>query len=140
MYDHTVQLAGWMYEEGVRPGDLVALYLLNSAEFIMLLFATFAIGASAATINYNLEGQALLHCLSVCNTKLLVGDSDSACQKRLSESRDKITASGTKIVILDEAFKQRIGSKPVILPDEKLRRGVQPGFPYVLVSYQVYEN
>lgn len=134
MYDRTLQLAQWMLDEGIRPGDLVALYLHNSAEFIMLLFATFAIGAGPATLNYNLEGQALMHCLSVCNSKLLVVDPDSTCQSRINESRDKIEAGGTKIVTLDGDFKGKISSRPVVLPEDKLRRGVKPGFPYVLVS------
>lgn len=134
MYNHTLQLAQWMLEEGIKPGDLVALYLHNSAEFLMLLFATWAIGAGTATVNYNLEGGPLLHCLSVCNTKLLIVDADPACQKRIGESKDKIEGTGTKIVTLDPAFKQSISSRPATLPDDNLRRGVKPGFPFVLVG------
>ena len=91
MYDHTLQLAQWMLDEGIRPGNLVAFYLHNSAHFLMLLYATWAIGASAATINYNLEGQPLMHCLSVTKSKLIIVDSDSGCQQRINESRDKYT-------------------------------------------------
>jgi len=133
MYDHAIQLAQWMYEEGVRPGDLVAFYLVNSAEFLMLVFATFAIGAAPSLINYNLEGKALLHCISVSNSKLLIADPDKACQQRIEGSRDKIEAGGTKIVTLSEDFKRQRRAMPVVPPDDALRRGVKPGFPYLLV-------
>lgn len=41
------------------------MYLHNSAEFCIIFFALHCIGAFPALINYNLEGQALLHCLKV---------------------------------------------------------------------------
>lgn len=50
-----------MIEEGIKPGDLVAMYLHNSAEFLVIFFATMVIGAGPALINYNLEGKALMH-------------------------------------------------------------------------------
>lgn len=139
MYNHSVQLANWMLEQGIQPGDLVALYLTNSAEFIMLLYATFAIGASAATINYNLEGKALMHCLAVAQTKLLIIDQDAGCQKRIGGSREEIAATGTAIVTFNEVLKEQIMARPVVLPDDSFRKGVKPEFPFVLVCiYPTY--
>ena len=140
-HDHTAQLAQWMVEEGIRPGDLVALYLHNSAEFAMLMFACHCIGAAPAMINYNLENEALLHCLNVAQSRLLIVDTDEACQRRINDSRKGIEDAGTKIVTLDDRFKQSIRSRPLIVPDDELRKNMKPEFPYALVrSFSVVRN
>lgn len=133
LHDHTVQLAQWMLDEGIRPGDLVALYLHNSAELLMLMFATLCIGAGPAMINYNLEGKALMHCLSVCETKLMIVDQDLACQQRINGSKDEIERAGTKIVTLDESLKRKLRSRAIIVPEDKWRKGMKPNFPYALI-------
>lgn len=122
-----------MLEQGVKPGDLVAMYLHNSAEFVMIMFATLCIGAGPAFINYNLEGKALLHCLSVCQSNLLIIDNDEGCQHRINDVRGEIEGSGTKIVLHDQAFKREIASKPVVVPGNELRSGMKPEFPYCLI-------
>ena len=66
-----------------RPGELVAMYLINSPEFLLIWMAMMAIGCAPAFINYNLEGNALIHCLKVCETKIILCDDDAACRKRI---------------------------------------------------------
>ncbi|KAK5073675.1 hypothetical protein LTS08_002227 [Lithohypha guttulata] len=132
-HDQTVQYAQWLLEQGVRPGDLVAMYLLNSADFLMIMFATLCIGAGPAFINYNLEGKALMHCLAVCETKILIADSDDGCQKRLNGSRGEIESTGTRIVTLDDPLKQKIKSGPVVVPEDKYRNGMKGDHPYCLI-------
>ena len=122
-----------MLDEGIRPGDLVAMYLHNSAEFLMIMFATLCIGAGPAMINYNLEGKALMHCLGVCQSKLLIVDEDSGCQQRINNSRAEIEAMGTRTVTLDAPFKRNISSRPVTVPEDKWRKGMKPEFPYALI-------
>ncbi|KAK5115950.1 hypothetical protein LTR62_000406 [Meristemomyces frigidus] len=133
VHDQTVRYAQWMLDEGIKPGDLVAMYLHNSAEFIFIMFATLTIGAGPAFINYNLEGKALMHCLAVCETKLLIVDEDADCQNRIEGSRQDIERAGSKIVILDSALKQEISSRAVVVPDDSLRSGMRPEFPYCLI-------
>lgn len=122
-----------MLEQGVRPGDLVAMYLLNSADFLMIMFATLCIGAGPAFINYNLEGKALMHCLAVCETKLLIADDDSGCQQRLNGSRPEIESAGTRIVTLDSTLKKSIKAQPAIVPEDKYRSGMKGDHPYCLI-------
>lgn len=133
MYDQTVRYAQWLLDEGICPGDLVAFYLMNSPEFMMLWFATLCIGAAPAFLNYNLEGNALLHCLKVCETKLVIVDDDSACQARIEGSRKHIEASGAKIALLDSTLKTQISARPAVCPGDEYRRGVQGNFPYALI-------
>ena len=126
-------MAQWMLDEGVRPGDMVSIYLFNSAEFLMIMFATLCIGAGTAMINYNLEGKALMHCLAVAESKLLIVDTDAGCQKRIEGSRGDIEGAGTKIVNLDGTWKQAVRSKPVIEPGDELRNGMKGAWPYALI-------
>ncbi|KAK3712083.1 hypothetical protein LTR37_009174 [Vermiconidia calcicola] len=122
-----------MLDEGIRPGDLVAMYLHNSAEFLMIMFATLAIGAGPALINYNLEGKALMHCLAVADSKLLIVDQDEDCQRRINGSREDIEGAGAKIVTLDEELKKKIRSRPVVIPPDELRNGMKGNWAYALI-------
>lgn len=122
---------------GICPGDLVAMYLTNSAEFIMIMFATLCIGAGPAFINYNLEGKALMHCLKVCETKLLIVDADPRCQQRIEGSRQEIESKNTKIVVLDESLKEEISARPVEVPKDELRKGMKGQWPYCLIYTRV---
>lgn len=122
-----------MLEQGVRPGDMVAMYLYNSADFLMIFFAAHCIGAAPALINYNLEGKPLMHCLAVCQTKLLIADPDQGCQQRLDRSRQEIQNAGTQIETLTSELKQEIKSRPVRVPEDKYRKGIKGDHPYALI-------
>jgi len=132
-HDQTAQYAQWLIDQGIKPGDLVGMYLHNSAEFLMIMFATLCMGAAPAFINYNLEGKALMHCLAVCETRLLIVDPDNACQRRIEGSRQQIEALGARIVTLDTALKAEIKSRPVVVPEDRWRSGMKGDFPYCLI-------
>jgi acyl-coenzyme A synthetase/AMP-(fatty) acid ligase len=133
LYEESIRYAQWMLEQGVKPGELVGMYMTNSPQFMFVWFACAAIGAAPAFINYNLEGKALMHCLDVCQTRLLIVDEDAGCQKRISQSRSEIEARGTKIAVLDSALKQEIAARPVVRPGDELRKGTKGSFPYCLI-------
>jgi acyl-coenzyme A synthetase/AMP-(fatty) acid ligase len=96
-------------------------------------YACAAIGAAPAFINFNLEGKALMHCLDVCQTRVLIVDEDAGCQQRISQSRSEIEARGTKIAVLDSALKQEIAAKPIVRPGDELRKGTKGSFPFCLI-------
>jgi acyl-CoA synthetase (AMP-forming)/AMP-acid ligase II len=54
------------------------------------LLAIWALGTAPAMINYNLTGDALVHCLKISNSKVLVVDEDADCRQRVEECRDRI--------------------------------------------------
>lgn len=128
-----MQYANWLLEQGIRPGELVGMYLTNSPEFMMIWFATLCIGAAPAFLNYNLEGKALLHCLEVCETKLIIVDEDAACQRRIESSRSVIEGKGTRIAVLDAALKAEVSSKSKVCPEDSYRDGTPGSFPYSLI-------
>src|SRR5271169_6896151 len=48
-------LARWFLDQGLRPGDRVALHWSNSIEVVQLFFALFKAGLIAVTINVRLK-------------------------------------------------------------------------------------
>ena len=91
-----------------------------------------SIGCAPAFINYNLEGQALVHCLKVADSKLIIADDDAACRKRIEGSREEVEKT-SRIVFLDDALQQEISATPANLPEDKYRDGVEPGFPFCII-------
>lgn len=107
--------------------------MLNSPEFLFLWYGMHCIGAAPAFLNYNLEGKALLHCLSVCETKLVVVDQDPGCQKRIEDSKAQIEAGGARIVVLDSLLKTEIAMRPVVVPGDEYRNGTKGSWPFALI-------
>ena len=51
------QVAHWLTEAGVSPGDRVALFMKNGPDFLVTLFGIWWAGAAAVPINAKLHGQ-----------------------------------------------------------------------------------
>lgn len=133
-YDNACRYANFMLELGVQPRDYVAFYLTNHAEFLFAFLATFAIGTSAAFQNSNLAGDALIHCLKLSGSKILLVDEDSECISRIEDVRDRIEGeAGMKIVIVDAKMKQHIASLPATRPDNSYRDKTLPSDPFALI-------
>ena len=58
----------------VKKGDIIALDFMNSDDYVFLTFGLWAIGAKPAFINYNLTGNALVHCVKAAMVRLLIVD------------------------------------------------------------------
>ncbi|KAM3418909.1 hypothetical protein BST61_g4868 [Cercospora zeina] len=132
-YDSVHRYAHFLLDQGVRPGDLVGSYLINSPDFIHNLLAIWAVGASSAMINYNLAGDGLIHCLKIANSKILIVDSDEGCQQRIHEVREKLDELGIRIVVLDEETQRSIEAREPRRPDDSYRDGVTPASPLFLL-------
>ena len=75
VYDAALRYGSWLRERhGVKAGDVVAMDMVNSQNFVFMWFGLWAIGAKPAFINYNLTGTPLAHCLKVAGTKLCIVD------------------------------------------------------------------
>ncbi|KAK0721104.1 hypothetical protein B0H67DRAFT_578144 [Lasiosphaeris hirsuta] len=74
-YDAVLRYGSWLREmHGVREGDVVALDFTNSAAFVFLWFALWAVGATPAFINHNLTGAPLTHSLRASAATLAIVD------------------------------------------------------------------
>ena len=113
---------------------------MNSAEFLIIWLALLSIGCSPAFLNYNLEGVALLHCLDVCETQLIIADDDAGCRARIEGSREVIEKKkGMKVVFLDDELRREIAATKAIMPGDKYRAGVTGESPCCLI-YTRYVN
>ena len=121
-----------MLSKGVQPGELVAMYLTNKPEFMVVWLAALCIGCAPAFINYHLEGKGLHHCLDVCASKLLFVDEEPACRARIEYSRETIERSGTKIFFFDDLLKREIKTADKSVPGDEYRNDVKPEFPICL--------
>jgi acyl-coenzyme A synthetase/AMP-(fatty) acid ligase len=122
-----------MLQAGVQPGKLVAMYMMNRPEFLFTHLGSWAIGSAPAWINYNLAGDALVHCLKVAEAKVLVVDEDDECRKRIEEVRDRLEGElGMTIVVLDQAQKGEISRLEPKRPGDELRVGAKGKFPLFL--------
>ncbi|KAK3671484.1 hypothetical protein LTR78_008583 [Recurvomyces mirabilis] len=133
VYENVCRWAGFLQEVGVRPGELMSCYLVNSPEFMFNLLGCWGVGSAPAMINYNLAGDGLVHCLQVAGGKVLVVDADAGCVERIEAVRSRIEKElGMRIIILDEAIKAAIYARDPVRPPNSFRDGVTGTFPIFL--------
>lgn len=118
-YERVCQYGNYFCSLGVLPGEYVGVYLLNSPEFIFVWMGLLSIGAAPALINYNLASDALVHCVSISGTKLLLCDADEGCQSRIQGMKEKIENKlGVSIVTLSNELKRKIAYSDSSRPEE----------------------
>ncbi|KAK8120685.1 AMP-binding enzyme [Apiospora kogelbergensis] len=130
-YYRSCQFAQYFLAQGVKPGDLVALFMANSPDFLFAWLGLFAIGAAPAMINHNLSKAALLHCLGIAESPLIVADGRPELLARIDEVQEELAAKGVKVVKLAEA-RPEINALRGERPGDELRDNVGPGSPFGL--------
>ncbi|MDQ0153822.1 acyl-CoA synthetase [Robertmurraya andreesenii] len=71
LHDLCVATANWLYEQGVRKGDRVALLSPNDISYFQLLIACGKIGAIFVPINWRLSFPEIEYILQDCTPKLV---------------------------------------------------------------------
>ena len=131
---NACRYAQFFLSQGIQPGELVAFYLMNSPEFVFSYVGCWAIGTAPAMINYNLAGDALLHCLKLSGSKIIMVDEDAECRARIEESRSRIENElGMRICILDRDTKAQLLQLEPKRPEREYRRNVKPESPMCLI-------
>ncbi|KAL9637806.1 MAG: hypothetical protein Q9164_001969 [Protoblastenia rupestris] len=132
-HEKAFQYAAFFLEQGVGPGQLVAFYLQNQPEFIFAWLGLWAIGCAPAMINFNLAGDALVHCVQISGAKVMLVDQDEKCSRRINAERDRIESGlGIECIVLSPALKTEIGLKSIQRLDDSFRDGVTGDFPIAL--------
>jgi acyl-CoA synthetase (AMP-forming)/AMP-acid ligase II len=122
-----------MLQSGVQTGELMAMYMMNRPEFLFVHLGSWAIGSAPAWINYNLAGDALVHCLKVAGAKVLLVDEDADCRKRIEDVRDRLEGElGMTIKILGQELKGEIARMEPIRPGDEMRKDAKGKFPLFL--------
>ncbi|KAK6599671.1 AMP-binding enzyme [Botrytis cinerea] len=133
-YDLVNQYGQWYLSQGVKPGDLVAFYLQNSPDFLFAWLGLWSIGAAPAMINYNLAGKALIHCVKVPKSKLILVDDDAELRGRIEDEREELEGElGIKIVFMDSSTLSEIRSGKAERPEDIYREEVKGNSPLGLL-------
>jgi fatty-acyl-CoA synthase len=70
--------AGWLASRGVKPGDVVAVLMKNSAAFLDIAFATSHIGAVFLPINFRLSSDEVAYIVENSGARILIADDELA--------------------------------------------------------------
>ncbi|KAF2848776.1 fatty acid transporter-like protein [Plenodomus tracheiphilus IPT5] len=132
-YANACRYGQYLQREGVQSGKLFAMYMMNRPEFIFMHLGSWSIGSAPAWINYNLAGDALVHCLKVSEAKVLIVDEDAECRKRIEDIRDRLEGDlGMEIRILDAGMKGEISRMEPVRPGDEMRVHAKGKFPLFL--------
>jgi len=132
VYDIVLQYATWMKSKhSITPGEVVAMDVMNSAEFIFLQLAIWSLGACPAFTNYNLTGKPLLHCLRTSTARVVFVDEDLRSQFSQDVKDELESASfrdgqgAMEIVVLDHRVRQAIEKTEGVREPDDVRAGIK---------------
>ena len=107
--------------------------MMNRPEFLFAHLGLWSVGSAPAWINYNLAGDALVHCLAVAAAKILLVDEESECRQRIEAVRVRLEGElGMTVIMLDKDQKGEISRIEPQRPDDALRTGVMGKSPLFL--------
>src|SRR5262245_52128119 len=76
--DRIGQVAALLIKKGIGPGDVVAVFMKNSAAFLEIAFAVSHVGAVFLPINFRLAAEEARHIMENAGGKLLLADAEFA--------------------------------------------------------------
>ena len=84
-------------------------------------------------INFNLSGDALVHCLRLSGAGVLVCEEDEGCMERVGRERRIEGELGMMVVVLGEELKEEIKGMNKARPDDEYRKGLKLKSPVLLL-------
>ena len=91
-------------------------------------------GCAPAMINFNLSGDALVHCLRISGAAILLVDEDSDCKSRIGEEEEKIKSElHMRIIPLSEDLKREISRGEALRIGDEYRKEVCGDTPIALL-------
>ena len=104
-----------MASKGIGPGDIVAVFMKNSAAFVEIAFATSHLGAVFLPVNFRLSGEECGYIVAHAGARLLLADEEFAA-----------TVAGIDNVVLVDAAAQsdsgRLASPGLAVPAPQVRK------------------
>ncbi len=98
-------LAAGLAERGLGKGDRVALYALNSPEYLLLALALAKLGAVMIPLNYRLHEEELAWLLEHAGVSVLASEPELGdVATRLADRRERITLRLSLLPGLDESW------------------------------------
>ncbi|KAI0857830.1 fatty-acyl-CoA synthase [Xylaria cubensis] len=116
-------VANWLLKDlGIKKGEVVAVDGGNSPEFLLIMLALEAIGASGALLNCNLTGNSLVHCVKLSTSRYVLADRD--VEKLVSPVESELKDAGIQTLYYSPSFVETLkDTEP--LPKER-QTGLDP--------------
>lgn len=112
----AARFAGYLREQGVRPGDRVGIFMHNRPEWLVAIFGIWHVGAVAVPFNYLFPPAALRHAASDSDTLLIVAPSSDIARLREAltglECADRIVAVGDAVDGSPATWAQALAAEP----------------------------
>lgn len=109
--ESSTLLAQWFLDQGLRPGDRVALHWSNSIEVVQLFFALFKAGLIAVTVNVRLKPPEIRYVLDHSQARMCFSD------PALSKLAEEAGAGCPILTQLPRLEFGRSSALPVVDPD-----------------------
>ena len=71
-HQKVIRAAGWLRQQGLRPGDVIAVWMVNRADWLVLLFAISRVGCTLAAVNTRYKLGDVQHVLAKSGAVMLV--------------------------------------------------------------------
>ena len=84
-------------------------------------------------LNFNLAGDALIHCLKISGAKIVIVDEELKVRARIEGDRQRIERLGMQAIVLSRNLVDSIVSKSAQRPDDSYREGLTLSFPSALL-------
>ena len=85
--DRSARLASHLWNEGVRPGDKVAIDLVNRPEYLESFYASLKVGAAPVNVNFRYGAEEIGYLLDDSDAKVVVTEHDFAKEVRKATRR-----------------------------------------------------
>ncbi|MEO0981474.1 MAG: long-chain-acyl-CoA synthetase [Pseudomonadota bacterium] len=72
------RIAHWALDQGLKPGDCVALFMENKPDYVAVWYGLMKVGVVTALINNQLADKALAHCVNIADAKHLIAGAEQA--------------------------------------------------------------
>jgi len=89
--ERTHRYARWGLTQDLRPGDVVALLMVNCPDYVAAWLGLTRLGVTVALLNTHLSGDGLIHCIRIVSPRCLVaGPQFAAALTLLAERHPEI--------------------------------------------------
>jgi acyl-CoA synthetase (AMP-forming)/AMP-acid ligase II len=122
LHDRASRVAAALHDRGVRPGDVVAVALYNSPEYLETVLAAFLLGAVPVNINYRYREPELRYVLEYTEAVALVHDESLAERVRnIADALPRLTA----VLQVGESYDDVVAGGPALsTPDPDNTHGI----------------
>ncbi|MFW9821852.1 MAG: long-chain-acyl-CoA synthetase [Candidatus Thorarchaeota archaeon] len=104
--EESNRYANFFLEKGIKPGDIIALIMENSPEYLFVSTGINKIQGINALVNVNQRGQALIHSIKIVEPKYVIVDGE--CVSSLMDVVDQLPLDRHQIFIINNLKKIQI--------------------------------